>query len=366
MKFENKHIQNLKPYKVASHKIWDVTSEEREKILKLDWNEATIAPSPNVLNRIQSLISESSFFQYYPSTYSGILHEKLSDYVSLPKENIQYFPSSDSLHEYISTVFLAENDKVLILGPTYDNFRLAAESHGCDVVYFNYDQTFEFDLDSFSNTIGELQPKMVYICNPNNPTGNFIEPEKIKFLLDTFPAVLFLIDEAYIEFSGHSVSEYCLQNDNVLISRTFSKAFALANFRIGYLLASKTNIDSISKIRNAKNFNTFAQEAAIAALEDFNYTQNYIDEVNQAKVIFLNFISKHCKGISANMGYGNFILMKFEDKELKQSFFKFMEGHNIFLRDLTHSELLLNCLRITVGNQSQMEIVMDKMKLFFE
>ena len=91
MKFENKHIQNLHPYKVASHKIWDVTSEEREKIFKLDWNEATIPPSPNVLTRIQSLIAESSFFQYYPSTYNRILHDKLSDYVSLPKENIQYF-----------------------------------------------------------------------------------------------------------------------------------------------------------------------------------------------------------------------------------------------------------------------------------
>lgn len=366
MKFENKHIQNLHPYKVASHKIWDVTSEEREKIFKLDWNEATIPPSPNVLTRIQSLIAESSFFQYYPSTYNRILHDKLSDYVSLPKENIQYFPSSDTLHEYISTVFLTENDEVLILGPTYDNFRLAAESHGCKVIYFNYDETFKFDLSSFAKKIDELQPKMVYVCNPNNPTGNFIDPQKIKFLLDSFPEVLFLIDEAYIEFSGHSVSEYCLQNENLLISRTFSKAFALANFRIGYLLSSKTNIDSISKIRNAKNFNTFAQEAAIAALEDFDYTKNYIDEVNQAKLIFLDFISIHCKGISANMGFGNFILMKFESKELKQSFFRFMESQNIFLRDLTHSDLLSNCLRITIGNVSQMEIVTNKMKLFFE
>lgn len=366
MKFENKHIQNLMPYMVASHKIWDVTPEERIEILKLDWNEATIAPSPKVLERIQSLLAESSFFQYYPSTYNEILHEKLSNYVSLPKENIQYFPSSDSLHEYISTVFLAENDEVLILGPTYDNFRLAAESHGCKVQYFNYDQSFQFNLELFASQIQEVQPKIVYICNPNNPTGTVIEPLKIKYLLDKFPNVLFLIDEAYIEFSGNSVSDCCLTNDNLLISRTFSKAFALANFRIGYLLSSKSNIDSISKIRNAKNFNTFSQEAAIAALDDLEYTQNYVNEVNQAKRIFLDFLTSECNGISAQMGFGNFILMRFDNVELKTSFFNFMKNNNIFLRDLTHSELLSNCLRITIGNKSQMEVVMGKIKQFFE
>lgn len=366
MNFENKHIKNLLPYKVASHKIWDVTPEQRLEILKLDWNESTIAPSPKILEKLKSLLNEPCFFQYYPSTYSEELHQKLSDYVGLPKSHIQYFPSSDSLHEYISTVFLNEDDEILILGPTYDNFRLAAESHGCKVNYFNYTSEFEFDQLGFETAIASQSPQMVYICNPNNPTGNLIDKSIIQGLLQKFPEVLFLVDEAYVEFSGNSSSEFCLKFDNLLISRTFSKAFALANFRIGYLLSSKSNIDSISKVRNAKNFTTFSQEAAIEALNDLEYTQNYVREVNEAKEMFVQYLLKYNHIIDVKMGFGNFILMRFQTAEIKEGIFNYLQSQNIFLRNLTHSELLMNCLRITIGTKSQMDHVMAQIDKYFD
>ena len=366
MNFENKHIRNLQPYKVASHKIWDVPSEQRLGILKLDWNEATIPPSPLVAENISKLLNEPSFFQYYPSTYSEELHQKLSDYVNLPKENIQYFPSSDSLHEYISTVFLNEDNVILILGPTYDNFRLTAESHGCKIHYFNYKNDFTLDIEAFDEQIGQLKPSMVYICNPNNPTGNLIEKNLIQKLIEKFQDVLFLIDEAYIEFCGNSASNLVLNNNNILITRTFSKAFALANFRIGYLISSSININAISKVRNAKNFTTFSQVAAISALSDLQYTFDYVQEVNRAKLFFIDYLTENFKIIEATMGYGNFILLKFPTVELKIELFDFLQSHNIFLRNLTHSDMLMNCLRITIGTKDQMKLVLNNISDFFE
>ncbi len=364
MAFEKKHIKNLQPYKVASHKIWDVTPDEREKILKLDWNEATIPPSPLVHKRILELLTQPSFYQLYPATHSVELHEKLASYSDVPQENLQYFPSSDALHEYIATVFLGEDDKVLLLGPTYDNFRLTCEARGAEASFYNYSEIFELDKDGFIGCIKELNPNLVYICNPNNPTGNLLEYDFIEKLLVQFPNSLFLIDEAYMEFSGVTVKNLALEYDNILITRTLSKAFALANFRIGYLISSAENIRNISKVRNPKNFTTFSQEATIAALNDVQYTLDYVANVKLAKSKFIRFLLDLNAGITAFNGQGNFILIKFESNEFKNDFVKFMEESNIFLRNLTHSALLNQCLRITIGTAEQMEIVQDRILSF--
>ena len=99
MRFINKYLRNLSPYKVASHKIWEVPSDERKEMLKLDWNEATIPPTPLVNERLKKIVNEQEIYYLYPSTHNSELLSLLSSYTSLPEENIQYFASSDSLHE---------------------------------------------------------------------------------------------------------------------------------------------------------------------------------------------------------------------------------------------------------------------------
>lgn len=365
MAFEKVQITNLLPYKVASHKIWDVPATERSNILKLDWNEATIPPSPLVQKRMLEILNEPDFYQYYPATNRIDLLAKLAEYTNVAVENLQYFPSSDALHEYIATVFLGVEDSVLILGPTYDNFRLTCEARGAKSSYFNYNESFEFDEIAFERTLKEMNPKLVYICNPNNPTGNHINQDYIKKLVSEFSLVMFLIDEAYFEFNGRSSKDLVVQFENILITRTFSKAFALANFRIGYLISSATNINNISKVRNPKNITTFAQEAVISALSDLEYTFAYVKEVNEAKIEFTDFLNSINRGIIPYPSEGNFILMKFPNTILKEDFLNFMGVNNIFIRNLSHSDLLINCLRITIGTRSQMERVSDTILRFF-
>lgn len=367
MKFPNKYLRNLKPYKLASHKIWTVTPEERANVLKLDWNEATIPPSPNVRKRIAELLNEPEFFNLYPTTYSQRFMNALSNYVKLPQENIQYFASSDALHEYICKVYVSVGDPVLILGPSYDNFRLTCQANGAEVFWSNFTDDFKFDGEKFENDIYRTEPAIVYMCNPNNPTGNLHEPLYIEHLLNTFPDTLFLLDEAYIEFSSECTSkELVLKYDNILISRTMSKAFGLANFRIGYLIASKDNIQFINKIRNPKNLSTFGQEAATAALEDSQYMESYVNEVNDTKIWFKNtLIQKYPKLMTPCNSGGNFIMIEFPLHEDKMNLINYMAGNNIFVRDCTQGPSVKNCFRITIGTKKQMEIVMNVIDSYY-
>ena len=126
MKFLNSFINQLKPYQVASHKVWEVSNSERNEMLKLDWNEGSIPPSPRVKEALVRLMDDESLYRLYPPTYSDRLMQLLCDYTGLLNANIQYFGSSDRLQEYVSRAVLDKGDGVFMIGPTYDNFRLSA------------------------------------------------------------------------------------------------------------------------------------------------------------------------------------------------------------------------------------------------
>lgn len=366
MKFPNKYLRNLKPYKLASHKIWSVDPEKRPNILKLDWNEASVPPSPKVRERLLKIMDDPCFFNLYPTTYNEELMNLLSEYVCLPKENLQYFGSSDALHEYICKVFISVGDPVMILGPSYDNFRLTCQANGAEVFFSYYNDDLSFSADKFENDINKTEPAVVYMCNPNNPTGNVHQQQYIEHLLNEFPDTLFLLDEAYYEFSGITCKDLVLKYDNILISRTMSKAFALANFRVGYLLASKDNVQFVNRIRNPKNLTTFAQEAACGALSDTRYMWDYVDEVHKAMREFEIALGKYKKYFTIYPSHGNFLMIRFPDYERKRELMDYLAEKNIFVRDTTQAKCVENCFRITIGTLPQMKHVLTIIDKFYE
>jgi histidinol-phosphate aminotransferase len=366
MRYVNKFLRNLAPYKVASHKIWDVSAKERKKILKLDWNEATIAPSPLVHQRLTELMNQNPCYNLYPNTYNEELHSLFAQYAEVPKENIQYFASSDVLHEYIARVFITVGDPVLILGPTYDNFRLTCEAQGGKVYYSEFSNIFELSEELFESDIQWTNPSLVYICNPNNPTGNLISLEYIEKLLENYTETLFLIDEAYFEFTGVTARDLIFKYENLLISRTMSKAFALASFRIGYLLTCSENIITISKVRNPKNFTYFAQIAAIAALSDLKHMKSYVNEVRLAKLQFVKFVKSMYPFLQFFNSHGNFLLIRVSEQKNMKNLISHLEKNDIFVRDFAHSRQLVDCLRITLGTRKQMRIVENVIRGYFE
>lgn len=367
MSYINKYLRNFKPYQVASHKIWTVSPEERSRILKLDWNEATQQPSPEVIKRIKKLI-DTDFLNYYPATYNQELHERLAEYAGLPKENVQYFASSDSLHEYISKMYITVGDPALILWPSYDNFRLTAQVAGAHVMFFELANDFSFHADEFEAKIEKKEPSLVYICNPNNPTGAVLEKNYIQHLLKQYANTMFLIDEAYIEFSpDYSCKDMVLDYENLLVTRTMSKAFGLANVRFGYLLASSENIKYISSIRNPKNITTFAQEAVIGALSDVDHMRKYVDAVKTARTHFISSVNRDFNNaLHAFDSHANFVMVKCQDQLAKSEIINFLQRRNVFVRNIEQSDSVKDCIRVTIGTLDQMKYVIDLLHAYFD
>ncbi|MEI6696627.1 MAG: histidinol-phosphate transaminase [Bacteroidota bacterium] len=360
--FENKFLKGLTPYKLSSHRAWELSIDT--EVLKLDWNEATIPPSPLVFERILDAIKKQRL-NWYPDVNNVTLIHKLAHYAKVENEEVLYFASSDAIHEYLISAYLEPSDKVVIVGPTYDNFRAAAESGGGDVSFFNLNESFTIDFKLFKEFITRNNPKIVYIVNPNNPTGTFTAIEKLKGLITDYPNILFIIDEAYCEFNGESIADFAVNCLNVIVTRTFSKAFALASFRIGYVISDKLNIKVLSKIRNAKNIPLLSQVAAIAALDSQDYTNKYIAEVSKAREYLYKELSVFDNYIKLYESHANFIFIKFFSKEQKYEFIRFLENYSIFVRDYNHLNSMQNYIRITIGTIEQMKYVNEIIHKFF-
>ena len=247
----------------------------------------------------------------------------------------------------------------MILGPSYDNFRLTCQANGAEVFFTYYNNDFSFSPELFEADINRVEPAVVYICNPNNPTGNVHQQLYIEHLLNEFPDTLFLLDEAYYEFSGITCKDLVLKYDNILISRTMSKAFALANFRVGYLIGSKDNVQFVNRIRNPKNLTTFAQEAACGALSDTQYMWNYVDEVHKAMDEFGENMKQYSDHFNTLPSNGNFMMLKFPDYDKKKDLLDYLADNNIFVRDTAQADCVRNCFRITIGTRVQMKRVAD-------
>lgn len=363
-RFVNDYILNLRPYKPVPQEIWSVEPAERGELLKLDWNEATIEPAPEVKNAIKALITNEDFFHLYPLIQNKELLGLLSQYAGVPVGNIQYFASSDSLHEYIGRLYIKPGDKVMLLWPSYDNFRSTIEGNGAKIVYSDIGPELRFNFDKIKSDIAQESPKMVYICNPNNPVGFCLSFGQVNELVRDFPNTLFVIDEAYAEFSGVSSNSLVRTYENVLITHTMSKAFALANLRFGYLVASEDNIEAINRIRNPKNIPTITQVAVVAALKHIDYMVDYVQEVKAARELFIRLIlqSEISEILSVYPSESNFVLLKCKDIETKSRIYYQLREKNIYIRQLTQSASLLKCVRVTIGTKEQMRIVYDVIK----
>lgn len=352
MKFVNNRLKNIKSYKASSPKAWAYSHDP--EVLKLDWNESTIGPSPKVFDAIKETVN-SKKWNWYPDINNIELREAIAAYSDVKESQVQFFASSDALHEYIVRCYISREDRILTITPTYDNFRAVAEANGGNVMQYNLNSEYELDFEKLQKDLKLVAPKIFYLVNPNNPTGTNHCTKKLENLIRKNSDILFIIDEAYFEFTGKSISYLAGEVDNLIISRTFSKAFGLASFRIGYCIANESIIDTLNKIRNPKNVSMFAQEAALAALKDFNYVSSYVDEVNSAKQIFFHYLSDRdwAKPIE---GSGNYIFVEIKNS-LKDKLIDFLEDNKVFIRDYSHLEGTKNFIRITIGTKEQMKKV---------
>tara|TARA_X000000950_G_scaffold28172_1_gene30371 strand:+ start:13758 stop:14834 length:1077 start_codon:yes stop_codon:yes gene_type:complete len=347
-------MRNIKPYKLVSQKTWELLPE---KSSKLDWNEGDFEMIDNVKKDVINFIRNRPL-NWYPNLLDQTV---LAGLLSLEnniinKDMIQYFPGSDSIHRTIVNCYLKQNDKVLIVKPSYDNFRYVCEVNGVNVDYFELEENGIIDFQLFEKNISN-DIKLVYFVNPNNPTGLGYSLEKLASLIKKNTKTKFLIDEAYADFWGHSMVKYINELNNVIITKTMSKSFGLAGFRFGYCIASKEIIDSINYFRNPKDINTLSLVAVKSSIENIKEVKNYILMVREEREKFQKLIQTFDWVSSPFKSKTNFLLLKFESEKLKLKLIDHLLLNKIFVRnfdDIFNS----NCfLRISIGNSKTMKLL---------
>ncbi len=343
----------FKPYSLTSHKAWEI--QDKSSVAKLDWNESDISPSPRVKESLIDFISHYPL-NWYPDANNDELLKQLSNYASINVQCVQYFNGSDGAHEYIVKVMCRSGDAVIMVGPTYDNFRIVVESNDLKINFFNVSEPWEnLNVQSLIDRVHSVKASLVYLCNPNNPTGMMVSIKDIEMLLKATPHCHYLVDEAYYEFGKNSAAELIKKYKNLIITRTFSKAFGLASLRMGYVLSDSENIEKINLVRNAKSVSMPAQVAALAALKDIDYMNEYVEKIDQSKSFLIKCIQdKYKDKLQIYAGYGNFVFIKIIQGN-KDQLITLLKAQNVFIRDFKHIEGFSEFVRITLGTMKKME-----------
>lgn len=343
-------VARLKPYETVNQSA--LFLPDSQMACKLDWNESTQPPATEIIDAIVAELRQERS-QWYPDVNSFELIEELSRYTGLPTENIQTFPGSDAALEYVCRAFLNADDHVLIVGPTYDNFRIYAESCGASTTLCLSDSPWRSDAPHIIDSVRN-NTKLIYLVSPNNPTGALYTEREIRSILDAAPHALLIIDEAYFEFCGVTMSHLVTRYPNAIITRSFSKAFGLAALRCGYVLSNPTNIEYLNRIRVGKNLSAAAQAAALAALRNIDCVKRYVETVKQNRILLT--IKLGALGIPAHTTPANFVML---EVGRPAEVIRFLRGRHIYIRDRSAMPQLERFVRVTVGDDRTTRAVIE-------
>jgi histidinol-phosphate aminotransferase len=339
-------VEDNEEYLISSQQAWRLENTGLP-VLKLDWNEADWTPArTQVRSSLLKLLDDPRYMNWYPAAESTALMDALSSYAGVPPERIVVTHGSDAAIESLGVAFVKPGDRVLIVQPTYDNFRSSIEQHGATATFFRYDGTAPFPLEHLRERITQETPRLIYLSNPNNPIGYTLELDDLERLVShcAGPKVIVVVDEAYWEFSGVTASQLTDRYSNVIALRTFSKAFGLAGLRIGYVIASPDLARLVRRVVNPKSITMFAKVAAQTALQEIGPMRDYVAEVAASREKLYDYFK--ARGIESSPSRANFILFQIDRPEELLDHFATAK---IFFRDRSRYFPGGRHVRMTVG-----------------
>ncbi len=340
-----KPVKHLSPYQATSS-LEEIHDKPWQTPLKLDWNESSILPSPRVTESIKYFLAHDNHLNWYSTLNSSNLIHKLSEFYGLAPNQFLVSNGSDEALHTICATYLYEGDEVLVPSPTYQHFLVFAKQEGAVITEYHSKNPFSSDIEGLRLALQEKQYKICYLVSPNNPTGVCLEQDEVEILLETSPHTLFILDEAYAEFARKSAYPLVQQYANLIVTRTFSKAYALAGLRIGYVMAQSHIISNLSRVFNPKSVNVLGQIAAMAALSDQSYLMKFVEQVEASQAFLRGEFEK--RGILSHPSKGNFMMIKVQQpKQLQLA----LAEEGVYVRDRAH--LLEGYIRITLGTLDQ-------------
>jgi histidinol-phosphate aminotransferase len=252
--------------------------EGRAKKLRLDFNENTVGCSPAVLRALSRMTAkEMAIYPEYQATT-----KRLARFFGVRPAEIHLTNGIDDALHLISDTFIEDGDSVLVVEPTFDMYRFFAELAGARVVALRYDDEMRFPVDETVRALRQTPkrcPRVLYIANPNNPTGTLVQREDLRKILSAASHTLVLVDEAYFDFAGLTILPWIRKYPNLLVARTFSKSAGLAALRVGCLFGNAEMLAAMRRACTPYPVNSAALVAAEAAIRDPRFLQKYTREV---------------------------------------------------------------------------------------
>jgi histidinol-phosphate aminotransferase len=319
---------------------------DRSQYLRLDLGESTV-PLPRDVVSILSQYLEQHGVQAYPA--ADRLSAPLAAYCGVRPECILATNGSDQAIDLCLRAFLNDGDRLLVARPEFPSFTHVATLIGAQILGVPYHEDLSFPYTEFREAAASGKPDLIVIINPNNPTGTAVADDFVLEIASDHPDVPVIVDEAYFEFTGRTAAGLVASHRNVVVLRTFSKAFAMAGLRLGYVVAVPAVIDQIAKLRNPFDVNGLAIVAAEAQLADLGPMRRYVRQVvSESKPLVNDFCQR--AGIAAWPGEANFVLVKLPDC---RRVVEFLRDHGILVRPMS-APLLRGMLRVTMGTPAEM------------
>jgi histidinol-phosphate aminotransferase len=333
-------VRNLKEYHPPLH---------NRQGLRLDFNENTVGCSPRVLQRLRTLDYEA--LARYPEREPA--EALVAKHLGVDPAELLLTNGTDEAIHLVCESYLEAQDETLIVVPTFAMFEIYAATTGASVISIPAGKDFEFPVDEVLKRINS-RTRLIAVANPNNPTGTFVPPGDLLRIARAVPQAALLVDEAYYEFCGETMMAEARNQENLFVTRTFSKAYGLAGLRIGVLTGNRTQMAMLRRNSSPYNLNITALACLPDALADQDYITDYVNDVKQGRAALESEL--RTRHIQYWPSRANFVL--FSLGESHAAFIAAMRAHGILVRDRSNDPGCAGCVRTTLGSKEHNQKMM--------
>ena len=334
---------------------------EKNYRIKVNANESTLNLPPLVEERVINRLALLAFNRYPNEEYYSLI-EQIAKNFSVESAQILLGGGSSEIIEKVFHAFGGAGRKIVYPQPSFSMYKIYAKAADAEGVPFDLDEKFDLDVDAFIKKIREVGASLAVVCNPNNPTGNALTPAQVEKIAASIDCA-FLLDEAYVEFYGRSAVNLVAKYPNLIVARTFSKAYGMAGARVGYMIAQTDVTRMINKTFMPYHMNILSLAAAdiVCQMRD-EFTPRLHMTISERKRVFEEL--KKFPELEVFPSETNFILIRLaRAEELKN----YLESLDIGIRYFSPSSFgLKNCLRISIGTRSENDEVLAAIKNFVE
>jgi histidinol-phosphate aminotransferase len=322
--------------------------------LRLDFNENTFGPSPRVIERLRNITAEG--LTKYPEREP--VEQIVAKYFGLQKEEILLTNGVDEAIHLMASTFLDTDNEALIATPSFFMYDVNIQMMTPRLRKVQADASMEFPFERFMAALTD-RTKVIIVASPNNPTGAVVSREHLLTIAAAAPHAVLMVDEAYYHFDGATVMGDLATVPNLIVARTFSKAYGLANLRIGMLAGNAELLKYVRKVSSPYNVNGVALDCLPVALADDEYVTWYSEQVRAGRKRMMNGLRE--LGVPFFPSHANFVLMKIgpKHKDLVQA----MREHGVLLRDRSTDPGCEGFVRITIGLEEHVTLGLAALKL---